>query len=187
MSGLSISSVESSNLPASQKSAIRRWYEGVSGSGALSRAKKHVEGTVNVVRGGGEAAITGAALGALNSALPHGLDVPIANGKFAVPVDGVVAAAGLAGAIAFAHEEYGTDARNIGMSAAAVFAFRKVQDFTALKMREKGKTPGYQTSPGYQSAASGVKAGAHGEFAGEHYAQMTGSGEDAIVAAGRLL
>jgi hypothetical protein len=163
---------------------IREWYDRATGAGGgLTRAKKHIEASVNIVRGGGEAAITGAALGALDCALPNGLDIPVDKaGKFQMPADALVAVAGLAGGVALAHEEYGTDLRNVGMSAMSVFSFRKARDFTALKMREKGKTPGYQTSASYHSAATGTKAAAHGEFAGE----MTG-GEDPIVAAGRLL
>lgn len=126
----SLAAVESSNLSYGQKSAIRRMYERLGGSSAMARAKHHVAATGHTVRQGGEALIVGGALGALHQ--QKGLDMNI-RGKVTIPVDGAVAAAGLIGGVALAHEEYGSDLRNMGAAALSIFAFRKTAEYMAKR------------------------------------------------------
>jgi len=144
-----LAAVHSSNLSYGQKSAIRRMYERLSGSGGLARAKSHVAATGHAVRQGGESLIVGGALGALHQ--QQGLDMNI-KGKVTVPVDGVVGAVGLIGGVAMAHEEFGADLRNMGAAAAAVFAFRKTAEFVA---RKKGQPVRAAGESGYEFGAEG--------------------------------
>lgn len=134
-----LAAIGSSNMSYGQKSAIRRMYERLGGGAMMGRAKAHAMGTAHAIRQGGEALIVGGALGALHQ--QKGLDVSI-QGKVNVPVDGAVAAVGLVGGIALAHEEYGADLRNMGSAAAAVFAFRKTAEFVAKKKGQPVRAAG---------------------------------------------
>ncbi len=158
------SKVESSNLPARTKSLLRQMVDKVSPYGAtMHRAKGHVVGAAQGVRQGGESAIIGSLLGAAHVHLKTGLDV----GK--IPVDGVVGVAGLLAGVALAHEDVGTDLRNMGAAGITTYSFRKTYDFLAAKKRAKGEKPG-------------------GTFAGESDEPgYVNAGEDPIIAAARAL
>jgi hypothetical protein len=146
--------VSSSNLPAHEKSAIRQWYNRMTGKvshvfrggGSMSR---HVHASGHALRQGGEALVTGAVLGALHVNLSTGLDVK------RVPIDAV------AGAVLLlsggAHSEVAQDLRNAGGTALGIYAFRKTHDFLEERKRARGGVAG--------SAIK--KAGMHGEFAGD--------------------
>src|SRR3990172_9167545 len=123
---LTFKELSESGMPAAQKSAIRRWYESVSGgSSAMARAKLHAAAAGQGIRQGGEALLVGGLLGAAHVELKTGLDVR------KVPVDAVVGVLGLLGGAAMAHEEFGVDLRNAGAAGLAVFSFRKTHDLLA--------------------------------------------------------
>jgi hypothetical protein len=128
---LVLHSIGQSNLPPEKKSLIRRWYDQVTGgvsSLAAQRVSGHVRETGHVIRSGGEALITGAALGMIDADM--GLDVK------GVPIDGLVAGAGFLACIYMAHDPYGicADMRNIGSDALTVLSYRKSKAW-----RERGK------------------------------------------------
>lgn len=170
-----LGAVEQSNIPSRQKSLIRRYYESALGHGGagLSRVKKHVTGGAQALRQGGESVVIGAALGALHVELPTGLDAHVGNSP-AIPVDGVLAVAGLGAAVLMAHENVSDDLRNAGAAAATVFAFRKTHDFLAARAASKGVTPGSVVAA--TSAAASPGTAPHGDF-----------GEDPIATLARSL
>jgi hypothetical protein len=163
MAEVSLARIESSNLPAAQKSNLRRWVERVQGNGIMARAEKHLGAGAHAVRQGGESVIVGAALGAIEG--QHGtLDISLSKTKpqMVLPADAAVGAVGLIAGVLFAHEEYGTDLRNAGAAGAAIFSYRKTREFVAAR---KTKTT----------------ATAHGDDVG------FGAEEDPILAAARAL
>jgi len=181
--------ISSSNMTAPQKSALRSAFDRAMGGGRMAKAKRHAIETAHTVRGGAESALTGAALGAVHASMANGLDyvvkpaqgagtVPGPDGTLApareaitVPIDGLIAAAGLVGAIAMAGESDGisgsgvsADLRNVGMTALGVFAFRKSADLVAAKRRKDGKPSG-GTVPSAKSLIHSMMS-AHGETSG---------------------
>lgn len=124
---LSPASIERADVSSGDKSALLRMYNRVRGSSAISRAKVHALEAGAVIRQGSEAAFTGALLGVAEEKLGS-LDYK------KVPIDGAVALAGLAGAVAFAHEPFAGDLRNAGSAAAAIFAHRQTVRY--LKARK---------------------------------------------------
>ena len=169
-----MSAVESSNIPASKKSFIRRYYESAMSHGGrgMERAKRTLIGGAQVLRQGGESAVVGAGLGALDVELPPGLDAHV--GGVSIPIDAVVAAAGLGGSVLLAHEAVSDDLRNAGASALSVFSFRQTRKYLGNRAIAKGVTPGYAVQAA--SAGTPAAAGVHGDF-----------GEDPIVALARNL
>ena len=154
MSDLSVlDHVAQSNLPAEKKTSIRRFFEKMTG-GVLStsNAVGHVSAAGSAVREGGESLLIGAGLGLLDA--EKGLDYTIGNNK--VPIDGVLAAAGLLGSIALANHPLGIapDLRHAGSLSLAILTFRKTKEW-----RENSKKP---------------IPGAHGEG-------QTGFGDDPIL------
>jgi len=120
-------------------SNLKRWLASARGlTSAATRAKVHAVAAANGVRQGGESLLMGAALAAANVELKTGLDVRN------VPIDAVAGGLGILGGVALAHTEAGTDLRNMGGAALAVFSFRKTQNFLAEKKRAKGQTPGFE-------------------------------------------
>jgi hypothetical protein len=182
MSNLAVlGAVESSNIPARQKSLIRRYYDKAMGSGSssLARAKRHVIGGAQVIRQGGESALVGAALGALAVELPTGLDVHVGSSP-AIPVDAVVAAVGLGASVLLAHENVSDDLRNAGAAAATVFAYRKSHDYFAAKAVAKGITPGSAVHAAATAASAGASSAspaaiAHGDFGNDSIVQLARS------------
>ena len=164
---MTISEAEAVTPPA-QRSAIRRIFERInpSGASAESRSKLMAEAAGHSLRAGGESLLVGGLLGVAHAQLKTGLDIK------KVPVDAVVGVVGLLGGIGLAGQKdgLGSDLRNSGTAALAVFSFRKTHDLIAAKMREKGKTPGSQ---------AGAAIAAHGE--------SDFGDEDPIVAAARFL
>lgn len=138
---MSITKLESSNLPASQKSAIRRMYEKIGGSSAMGRVRSHAMATGHAVRQGGESLVVGGILGYAHQELKGGLDIDI-QGKVKVPLDGVVAVAGLGASVFMAGEEIAPDLRNAGAAAAAILAFRKTSEFVAKKKGQPARIAG---------------------------------------------
>ncbi len=150
-------------------SGIKRWAASLSGGGvaaAAARAKLHAAAAGKGLRQGGESLLVGGLLGAASVALPTGLDAK------KVPIDAVVAAVGICGGAMMAHEEYGVDLANAGAASAAVFAYRKTQDFMAAKARAAGKKPGFEVHGDDEGFVP------HGEDFGA---------EDPVVAAARFL
>lgn len=165
MADLSLFQIDRSNLPSGQKSAIRRFYEGITTSGGLARAKTTAVEAGHAVRQGGEAVVTGAALGAVHVYMRNGLDA--ANGK--VPIDAVVGALGMVGGVALANDGVGPDLRNMGAAALSVFAFRK--SFAVLAKKH----------------APGGKFGADDSYLDTISGDESDVGEDPIIAAARRL
>ena len=157
--------LHSSNLPARHKSQLLSWYEDLKGKteGYLP-GTKHLRAGAEAVRSGGESILIAGALSAAHVKLKTGLDIKA--GKVNVPLDGLVAAVGIAGGIAMAHEDVGTDLANAGNAALAVLTFRKGFAFLAEREKRTGGTVG-------------------GSFAGE--SGNPDCGEDAIEAAARAL
>lgn len=164
-----LAAVHSSNMPYEHKSALRRFYEQARGQGSslMARGGAHLRSAGATVRQGGESLVVGGLLGVAHVELANGLDIKVPNSNVILPVDGAVAAIGMIGGIALAHEEGGTDLRNAGAAAASVFAFRKTYDFLAEKKK-----------------ASGGKVG--GTFAGEQEYGM-GAEVDPIIACARQM
>lgn len=166
------------------------WDKHMGGGGTVHAAKKHIEGGAHAVRAGGEAVIVGGLLGAADSHLAKGLDVPAFQGSGGqtvnVPIDGAAGLIGLGLGTWLAHEEYGQDLRNSGAAALAVFTFRKSRDYTAAQMRTQNQIPGYQQTPAYQKTIGvGTAPAAHGyQFAGEPANQPQ---QDPIAYAARAL
>lgn len=162
---------------------FKDWYQ--KNMGHLHSAKKHAEGAAHTIRAGGEAALVGAALGAYDAhmGLDYQLKLPqaapaagqpaTAPKSFTIPVDGVLAVAGMVGGVALAtHEDgIGQDARNVGAAALGILTFRKMQLYSAKVMRTVGQVPKFQnTIPFAQSVgAAGAAPAAHGRFAGDQY------------------
>lgn len=138
---MSITKLESSNLPATQKSAIRRMYERVGGSASMGRVRSHAAATGHAIRQGGESLLVGGLLGAAAVELKGGLDVDI-QGKVKIPIDGVVALAGIAGSVIMAGEEFAPDLRNAGSAAASILAFRKTAEYMAKRKGGAAKING---------------------------------------------
>lgn len=157
------------------KSAIRKWYEAVvPGSARMERAKHHLTVSGEAIRGGGEGLVVGAILGAAHASLPTGLDQKVALGggkTINVPADGLLALGALVGsAVMGPNDAVGTDLRNTGVAASAVFSFRKTGDYVAGLRAKQGK-------PAYSALS------AHGDD-DESY---NFGNEDPVIAAARNL
>jgi hypothetical protein len=172
-----VSAIESSNIDRHQKDNLLRHYGKKLGffggqrdprvGGFMEKAKAHAMGSAHVLRQGGESAGVGAMLGALHVELPTGLDVHMGASGPAVPVDGIVAAAGLVGSVLWADNAYADDLRNAGSAALTVLAFRKTHDFMASRAAAKGVTPGSVVaaqSAGSAPAQQAASAAAHGDM-----------------------
>lgn len=130
-----------SHATSGHKSALRRMYEStLSGkhAGAIARAKGHaIEGAL-ALRQGGESAVVGGALGAVQAMnfANGGLDVK------KVPVDAVLGLGALAAGVYMAHDNVATDLRNAGAAAIAVFSFRKSAELVAKAKAQAGVAHG---------------------------------------------
>ena len=129
--------IPTSSLAPTQQSALRRIYESIKeGGNKMAKAKLHAAAGAAALRQGGESAIVGAALGALDVELKTGLEIK------KVPVDLALGAGALIASTAWAGEEFSADLRNVGAAALAVGAYRKTHDFLAVKKRATGGVPG---------------------------------------------
>jgi hypothetical protein len=142
--------IAQSNMPdATKKSAIRKWYDGLTG-GATSLVRDKVSGHVreggHVIRQSGEAVIMGGLLGIVDAEV--GLDFK------GFPIDGIVAALGMGASIYMAHDPYGisADMRNIGSDALAILTYRKSKAW-----REKGKAGSHTTITGEDPIAAAAR------------------------------
>jgi hypothetical protein len=167
MADLVFSSIASSDLPTAQKSAFKKWYERIGGSGrAIVRAKAHVVEGGHAIRQTGESAVVGATLGAIAANRgPQALDYMVKGQS--IPVDAVGGVLAMGAAVVFAPSEpsVAVTLRNAGAAAIAIAAYRKTDEFVTLKMAGKARAAAGATKPG---------AVAHGE-------------EDPIVALARNL
>ncbi len=197
--GTTLNAMEKAGAPRSALASLKSFYQSqlVNGSGEQSKvalAKLHVAAAGEAVRAGAEGALTGAALGALHVKLVGGLDAKIGTGQniHQVPIDGLIGAAALAGAVFGATTPGGKDLQNVGTAALGVFAFRKTNDLMIdAAFKAAGATPGGGTVPA--SVAGRSKIG-HPVIAGEsRFGWAPGSaaprgadwGEDPIATAAR--
>ena len=177
MPNLTVHELAESGMPASQQSAIRRWYDSVKGgSNAVARAKLHAAAAGEGLRQGGESLLVGGALAAVHTEFKNGLDI-----KGRVPLDAVVGVGGLLAGAAMAHTNYGSDMRNAGAAGLAVFGFRKVTQLLSEKLRQQGKKPGYE-----QTTDKVFEMAGESDLYNPGAVQDIGA-EDPIVAAARLL
>jgi hypothetical protein len=132
-----------SNIPKSEKSTLRRWFDSVTGGKTsevierygLDRAVEKKVTVGEVVVAGTEAMGIGGILGALHAVRENGLDVKVPFTNRSVPIDGSLS--GLAYIAAVAVPVIGEHAKNVGTSAAAVYAFRKFHDMLAARRISK--------------------------------------------------
>lgn len=85
------------------------------------------------IRQGGESLVVGGLLGLLQSELKEGLD------PRGVPIDGLLAIGGLAGAALFAESEFAPDMRNAGAAALSIYSYRQTMKFLNEKRIAKAK------------------------------------------------
>ena len=157
-------SIQSSNIPRREKSMIRKWAEKI-GVRLPGVSRKNAYDAVEAVRAGGEAVLTGGALGAINA--HTGLDYKTKDGH-TVPLDAVGGAIALVGSAAMGND-LATDVRNIGTVAVGVASFRQGDRLMREAMLKSGKTPKGQLT-------------AHGEDFGDD-----DMGDDPIERAARAL
>lgn len=150
MADLSLRAIESSNLPATQKSSLRRLFDGAMSRspGSYARAKLHVVSGAQAMRKGGEGVVMGCTLGAASVYFKRGLDMHV--GQMSIPVDAAIGVVGLVGSTVFAAEGYAEDMANAGQSALTVFAFRKSAEYFA-KQAAAPKAKGDFGFDGYSS------------------------------------
>ena len=127
-------SVLSSNMPASEKSQLRRWFERVTGDSlaTVRPSAAQLHGGLSSFRQGTESMAAGIALGALNAS-DVGLDPK------GVPVDAVLGFSGLVGSALAAHSDMAPDARNLGAVGAGIFSFRMTTKLLVEKRLAAGK------------------------------------------------
>jgi hypothetical protein len=130
-----LDSIAQSNLPIEKKSHIRAWFDKMTG-GALSSTLSPTLGYVReggqIIRQGGESAIVGGLLAFIKHKRGS-LDVD------GYPIDGAMAAAGYAAAMAMANDPYGVavDARNAAAAATAVYTYRKGEEWLDKNLAKK--------------------------------------------------
>lgn len=138
MSLATYEAIEGSNMPARQKSALRKWYDsrvgGLVGRHA-GRITRHATEGLQALRQGGESVVSGAILAAID--VEVGLDVK------KVPADLVGGVGLMALGTAMAGHESGLncDARNVGASALTVFSYRKTYALLHEKKLQAGEKP----------------------------------------------
>lgn len=173
---ISMRSLANSNLPSTQKSAIRRFLDrnvpSLRGMGSIQGHAKH---TAHALRAGGESVIVGGLAGLAHATLKHGLD---ADAKGHVPIDGITGLVLLAGAgYAGGFTESAHDLRNAGSTLLGISVFRKSAEWVAAKRRAKGLPVG------------GKIAGEFGDEVvdGVYESGMGAEDEDEIVATAKRL
>jgi hypothetical protein len=159
-------SVHRSNLPSSEKSAIQRFYDKLSGRGSalatsigskVGMAKHSVTEGMQSLRSGGEAVIVGGALGALDAQLSKsdpsksGLDYPVSIGSgYNVPLDGGVGVLAFLASMAPQLAKFSGDLQTVGIVGVASWAQRQTKQWVA----------GASAAP---SAPTSAPAGVHGD------------------------
>lgn len=127
-------SVLSSNMPAAEKSQMRKWFERMTGESlsTIRPSAAQLHGGLSSFRQGTESLATGIALGALNAS-DVGLDPK------GVPVDLTLGLAGLIGSALAAKSDMSPDARNIGGTSMGIYGFRMTTKLMAEKRLATGK------------------------------------------------
>jgi hypothetical protein len=132
-----------SNIQKEEKSAIRQWFDKVSGGKASELIEKYqLEATPEKKVTIGQALVAsteglgvGAALGAMHALLDEGLDVKVPMTDKHVPAD---AALGGMSMVAAVFSPVGQEhAKTVGISAFSVYGFRKFHDMLAAKRMSK--------------------------------------------------
>lgn len=167
-----LESVQSSNIPARDKSKLMRWYERATGH-VMSRVvepRKHIEAGGHSLRKGGEGVLVGAVAGLTHAEI--GLDKTI-KGR-SVPLDAAAGVAALAAGAWMGNTDVHHDLSNAGGQLVAIYAFRKTHDWAAAKKEAKGEIPASKLAPGPATPP------AHGEGGGSFF-------DDPIVRAARGL
>lgn len=157
--------INSSNIPRREKSAIRKWYEDVSGSddgfrspvargiarAASSRSGGTSRGTaiVNTARSVGESGVVAGTLAYLHTELKNGLDVA------GVPVDGALGGVAHIAQVLFPNMEVSEDVKNIANSATSIFMFRKFYSMMAERKIASGGVPGGKLNSSGKSDSMG--------------------------------
>lgn len=124
-----IGAIQQSNLPATHKSHIREWYDGVMAKSERAKAPALAVAheAAAVARADIAAALTGVGIALAESKL-GGLDF---GKRKDLPLDGFVAAGGALAAVFFAGKEGGTfaseTARNVSATALGILAYRKTK------------------------------------------------------------
>lgn len=141
---LAFHSIAQSNLPNEKKTAIRRFFERVTGSALAPGYDKAVTVAAEggqLLRQDGEALIIGAGLGML--AAEGKLDIGKNNN---LPIDGLIAGGGALGALLLANHPLGVapDLRNASAIALGILTFRKTQ---AWREKNKGTASTSSASP----------------------------------------
>jgi hypothetical protein len=122
-----IGAIQQSNLPERHKSHIREWYDRVMTKAESAKAPvlSVAHEAASVARADLTAAVVGIAMAVAEEKLGS-LDF---GARKDIPVDGLVAAAGAAGAIFFAGQEGGSFAsevaRNVSSASVGILAYRK--------------------------------------------------------------
>jgi hypothetical protein len=136
MNGLAIlDSVDSSNLPRREKSAIARFFEGKISPHAratFGRAKAHVGAGGTALMSGAVSGLVGGGLGYAHATLKEGLDIPVGATNH-VPLDGLVALAGLGGYVLMPSEDFSSTLCRAGGTALGILAFRKTHDYVETR------------------------------------------------------
>lgn len=131
-------SLSASNIPHSEKTQLRKWFETTTGMNltSLSPAKPATmaKGAIGAIRQSGEAILVGALLALANVELKDGLDV------YGAPADGVAAVMLNIGATLWAHSDLAPDARNIASSCFTVWSYRETTNLLIQKRMAKGRT-----------------------------------------------
>ena len=126
---------DNSLRPSTQKSIVRKWADLLTlghATDALRAAERSVgvgpvAATLHVIRGNGEAGVTGALLGAVSGA--GGLD------RAGVPVDAAASAVSGALGVALCRSELGITLRQVSAASMAVFSFRKTEEWLGVRKK----------------------------------------------------
>jgi hypothetical protein len=116
------------------KSIIGKWFDKATGPAPLVGAAKH---GLTLLRDYGEAAATGALLGAAKAELKGGLDFQF--GSMNVPIDLGLALVGVVAPVIPQLRELSADARNVGAVGLGVYTMRKTEK---LLLAKKGQVAG---------------------------------------------
>jgi len=161
---------DNSHRPSAERSVIRKWADILTlghVTPTLRSAEQHfgvghVAAAVHSLRASGEAAATGAILGAVSGA--GGLD------RDGIPVDLASGLGSIAAGVAMSHHEIGQTLRTAGATAVGIFSFRKTEEWLGVR---KAAIHGESFND-----ASTIDVTAQTNLAGE---------EDPIIAAARAM
>ena len=155
--------VSRSNLPASEKTHIRRYWESIAprASALAARVQRglgisgHVARTgTQALRAGGEAVLLGGALGVVDAKLAGGLDytATLGSNSVTVPIDLVAGIAGFGASMVPSLAVVSEDLNRLGVVGTASYAQRQAKAWA-------------QGAPGSGSGGAAPASTAHGEDA----------------------